>query len=237
MIHLKIKGKTLYTGTKGENSGGNDKMKNVVIAPVGEYIDALFVGLKEVPTERVVLVSNDHYMSKAQDVKRELERKFKIQVQIKNIKGNIWEEMFKAVAEIKETEKDNNIFINVSTGDRDTRCAATSAAFVNGLKAFTADGNNTMLLPVLKFSYYKLLTDRKMEVLKTLYSENGNALTLEELGKKTKMSLPLISYHIHGTLKSDGLNELGLIELDENKSRIKVKLSLLGRLLVKGYVA
>ena len=60
--------------------------------------------------------------------------------------------------------------------------------------------------------------------------------SLEELSKKTKMSLPLISYHINGNLKSEGLKDLGLVETMEEKGRIAVKLSTLGRLLVKGYI-
>jgi DNA-binding transcriptional ArsR family regulator len=211
------------------------EMKNIVVAPVGDNIDALFVGLKDFPTERIILVSDDKEIDKAQSAKNQL-RKFKIPVEIKKIKGNLWEEMFRAVAEIKEQEKDKNVIINVSTGDKDSRCAATSAAFVNGLRAFTADGDETMLLPILKFSYYKLLTDRKMEILRFLYTEKECCASLEELSKKTKMSLPLISYHIHGTLKSDGLNELGLVDIAEHKGRVSVKLSTLGRLLVKGYV-
>ena len=42
------------------------------------------------------------------------------------------------------------------------------------------------------------------------------------------MSLPLVSYHINGNLKSDGLKELGLVAADELKGKIKISLTLLG---------
>ena len=116
-----------------------------------------------------------------------------------------------------------------------TTCAATSAAFVNGLKAMSVMGNDAMMLPVLKFSYYSLLTDKKMDIM-NLLNEPGCCSSLEELSKKTKMSLPLISYHINGNLKSEGLKEMGLVETTEQKGRINLKLSMLGRLLLKGYV-
>ena len=92
-----------------------------------------------------------------------------------------------------------------------------------------------MLLPVLKFSYYKLLTEKKMEILKML-SKPDCCLSLEELGRKTKMSLPLISYHINGNLKSEGLKEMGLVETNENRGRLEIKLSMLGRMIFNGYV-
>ena len=144
--------------------------------------------------------------------------------------------MFRKIAEIREIEKDKNILINTATGDRMTTCAATSAAFVNGIKAFSVDNGMTMLLPVLKFSYYKMLTDRKMDILKML-NKPDCCISLEELSKRTKMSLPLISYHINGNLKSEGLKEMSLVETTEKKGRIEIKLSTLGRLLIKGYVS
>ncbi len=210
-------------------------MKHVVIAPVGENIDALFLGIKEFPTERIILLSENNKLDKANKIKKDLE-KFKIPVQIQEIKGNVWENMFETVSKIKNIEKNVELIINVSTGDANTRCAATSAAFVNGIKAFSVDDNEAMLLPVLKFSYYKMLTDKKMSLLKLL-AEPDCCASLQELSNKTKMSLPLISYHINGTLKSPGLKELGLVDVLEHKGMVDIKLSSLGRLLIKGYIS
>ena len=208
--------------------------KYVVVAPVGDFMEALYVGIREFPTERVILISPKVLIADANKAKEDLD-KFKIPVKIVQIDGNIWEETFKAICEIKAMEKTGEIIVNVATGNRDTRCAATSASFVNGLKAFSVMGNDTMLLPVLKFSYYKLLTDKKMDILKLLYS-NNNMISMEELSKKTKMSLPLISYHVNGNLKSEGLKEMGLVETKEVKGKVDIYLSVLGKLLVKGYV-
>ncbi len=212
-------------------------MKNIVIAPVGKHMDALYVGIREFPTERIILITPEKKMDEANDAKKELE-KFRIPVQIREIKGNVWEETFKAVAEIKKIEKDANILINVSTGDRDSRCAATSAAFVNGIRAFgvSEENNEAMLLPILKFSYYNVITDKKMMILKTIINEKDCCASLEELSRMTGMSLPLISYHINGTLKSEGLKQLGLVETEEKKGKVKVMLTMQGRLLVKGYI-
>lgn len=212
-------------------------MKNLVIAPVGDFMDALYVGIKEFPTERIILISPEKRLDDAHKVKDELE-KFKIPVSIREIKGNLWEETFKAVADIKAIEKGANILINVATGDRDTRCAATSAAFVNGIRAFgVGDDNEAMMLPVLRFSYYKVITNKKMDILKTVYNEETCCASLEELGNKTGMSLPLISYHINGTMKSEGLKQLGLVETTETKGKVSVKLTMQGRLLIRGYLA
>jgi len=210
-------------------------MKNVIIAPVGENIDALFVGIKEFPTEKVYLVSPKGMLVEANRVKKELER-FSIPAKIMEIKGDIWEGTFEVIAQIKKIEKDKNLIVNVATGDTDNRCAATSAAFVNGLKAFSIHDQEVMLLPVLKFSYYKLLTDRKLKILQLLAKDKSCCGSLEDLSKKTKMSLPLISYHVNGNLKSEGLKDLGLVQTVEQKGRIRIGLTTLGKMLVKGYI-
>ena len=209
--------------------------KYVVVAPVGDFMEALFVGIREFPTERVILISPKELIDVAQKSRDDLER-FKIPTKIVTIEGNIWEETFQKISDIKKQEIEHEVIINVATGDRDTRCAATSAAFVNGLKAFSVAGNDAMLLPVLKFSYYRILTDKKMDILKILFDNTDCCSSLDELSKKTGMSLPLISYHINGNLKSDGLKNLGLIDASERKGKVDIKLSVLGKLLIKGYI-
>ena len=209
-------------------------MKNVIIAPVGDHLEDLYIAIREFPTEKIVLITPINKLNEAKKIKQEL-TKFKIVVEIKKIQGNIWEEMFRAVSEIKEVYKDQNIIVHTSTGDRTTTCAATSAAFVNGLKAIAIEGNETMLLPILKFSYYNLLTEKKMEILKFIY-KNNCCSSLEELSRKTKMSLPLVSYHINGNLKSEGLKDLGLIETKYRKGKTQIALTMLARLLIKGYI-
>ena len=211
-------------------------MKNIVVAPVGKNMDSLFVGIREFPTEKVILITPKNRMDEANKAKDELER-FKIPTEIKQIGGDIWEGTFKAVAEIKSIEKDREIIINTATGDvGGSGCAACSAAFVNGLKAISVSDDEVSMLPIMKFSYYSMISDKKMAILKHLFTKKDCCSSLNSLSKSTKMSLPLISYHINGNLKSKGLKEMGLVDTVEQKGRVEVNLTLQGRLLVKGYV-
>ncbi|MFP4112327.1 MAG: ArsR family transcriptional regulator [Candidatus Woesearchaeota archaeon] len=208
--------------------------KKVIVAPVSENMNPLFVSLKEFSTERIHLISTDKDAVHAERAKSDLE-KFNIPVKIHIIKGNIWEEIFRIVGEVASFENKFEVIVNVAIGDFNSRCAATCAAFVNGLKAFSVDDDQKLfLLPVLKFSYYSLLTDKKMQILKLLGEEKETSF--EELSKKTKMSLPLVSYHINGNLKSEGLKKLGLIETKDNKGKTMISLTTLGRMLLKGYI-
>ncbi len=210
-------------------------MSYVVIAPVSTNVDPIYIGIKEFPTERIILLCSDELDREAEKIKEDL-KKFKIPVIIKQIHGHIWEELFRLVSEIAIQEKGNKIIINVGSGDSTAKCALISAAFVNGLKAFDVVNDKSMLLPVLKFSYYKLLTDKKLSILKILNEQKDYCSSLTDLSNKTKMSPPLLSYHINGTLKSEGLKQLGLVDVIEEKGNLLIKLNTLGKLLIKGYV-
>jgi DNA-binding MarR family transcriptional regulator len=209
-------------------------MKHTVIAPIGDNIDAIYIGLREFPTAKIILIYPNEKYAKVENAKRELE-KFKIPVETIEIKGNMMEDMFRIFAQIRKVEGEDRLLVNVATGDKLIACIALSAAFVNGLKAFGIMANQPVLLPVLKFSYYKLISERKMKILEVLYKRDFT--NLEDLGKELKMSLPLISYHINGNQESQGLVRLGLIEtIEGSKGRIRLQLTALGRLLIKGYL-
>ncbi|MBI5391430.1 hypothetical protein HZB00_00345 [Candidatus Woesearchaeota archaeon] len=209
-------------------------MKYVMIAPVGDNLNALFVGIREFLTEKIFLLTPENQMFDAEKVKKDLER-FSIPVRILILKGNMIEEMFRVVAEIKQLEQGKDFIMNIATGDKMSTCIALSAAFVHGMKAFGVVNGQPMVLPILKFSYYDQITERKMHLLKLL--ENKGKLSLEEMSKKSGMSLPLLAYHVNGTPKAEGLKGLGLIETIEKRGRVEINLSPLGRLLVKGYIS
>lgn len=209
-------------------------MKHIIVAPVGSNPKLLFAGIREFPTERVILLAPAERMEIAKSTANDLDR-FNIPVQIKPVNGDHFESLFEAIADIKKREDNKSLLINVATGDARLQCAATAAAFVNGISAFTADDEGITLLPVLKFSYYQMLTNKKLEILSALREKNCRA-SLDQLSKKTGMSLPLISYHINGNLKSAGLKELRLVETREEKGRISVSLSSMGNLLMKGHI-
>ena len=212
--------------------------KKIVVAPMGDHMDAIFVGVREFPTEKIILIAPPRYFKDADTTKQDLKR-FKIPTHIVKVEGQtevqIWENTFKAISEIKTAEEGKEILVNVATGDRTTRCAATSASFVNGLKAFAVEGEKTMMLPVMKFNYYKLISDKKMKLLNILH-DNDCCSSLDELSKKAGMSLPLISYHINGNLKSEGLKDMGLVETTEDRGRVSVQLSSLGKMINRGYI-
>ena len=204
-------------------------MRQTMIAPVGKRSEAIFVAVRDYRIEKVILLAAPGMQNEAASIAKDLDR-FKIEHELKNIAGPSLNDYFQAIAEARNAGQE--LIVNVSAGDAMSSLAALSAAFVNGIKAIAVSDDAVIPLPVLNYSYYQMLTGKKLVIMKLLAEK---PLRLEELGKKTKMSLPLISYHLNGNLRSQGLLQLGLIERTKDNGRKEVRLSSLGTLLIKGY--
>lgn len=206
-------------------------MGYTLIAPLGEDWRNLFIGVRDFPVEKVILIVSEDGLEMAASVGKDLE-KFQIPYEVIPIRGDMFEGFFRIVNQLRQREGGKKLLLNVASGDKLSACIALSAAFVNGIKAFGVKDGKPMLFPVLKFSYYRLISEKKMRILKALID---GALTLEELGKAAEMSPPLLSYHLHGSLKTQGLIDLGLVEMGSGKTA-RVRLSTLGKMLLRAYI-
>ena len=201
-----------------------------VAAPIGDNPSALFVGLRGFPTKKIVLISQPEYSKEITKLKEDLGR-FQLPVQTRELLGDPIESMFNILGDLKKSEGEESLLVNVSTGDRISTCAAVSACYVNGLRAFAVVKNEPRLLPMLKLSYTKVISDSKMRILKVLQDHED---TLNALGEKLKMTPPLVSYHLNGDRGSFGLIELGLVETTDQGREKTARLAEMGRLFVKG---
>lgn len=207
-----------------------------IIAPGGDSFDAIYLGIREFPTEKIFLIHQAHDLARVEGLEKELE-KFRIGVQHVEVKGPLMEGMFKAFAQIKLAAREESILVNVSSGDKMTSCAALAASFVNGLRAFHVEGDKVVMFPVLKFSYYRLLPEKKLALIGFLKGQPDCCSSLEDLSERTGMSLALISYHVNGNAKVEGLVSQGLVELHQGPGgRTQIMLSPLGRLIAEGFV-
>lgn len=206
-------------------------MKTIMIAPLGGRTETIFIGIREFPTEKVILIPEDGKLKDVEKIKADLE-KFKIPVEVEELKDSKLESMFEVINHIRKKEKGKQLAINLGPASKMMSCGATAAAFVNGIKAFDVPDDEIVPLPVLKFSYYDMLSDKKMRVLTLLY-EKGALDSLELLSKKVGLGPSLINYHIYGNEKNPGLKELGLVDISRENGKVKISLTTMGRLLLK----
>ncbi|HEV2227169.1 MAG TPA: helix-turn-helix domain-containing protein [Nitrososphaerales archaeon] len=211
-------------------------MRYNIVAPLGENLQSLFAVIREFPTEKIYLISTGKHREKLDELKAVAD-KLRINVQVVDLKGSLLEGMFKIFAQIKSAVDENSLLVDISSGDNLENCAALSASYVNGLKALAIMEDKLMMLPVLKFSYYRLLPERKLAILTFLKTQPDCCSSLEDLAERTKMSHPLVSYHVNGNAKAEGLVTMGLIETHLGpRGKTQVMLTELGRLIAEGAI-
>ncbi len=209
----------------------------ISVAIVGRDDDAasvLYLGLKSFPADKVVLIATPEHEPACKAMEKELQR-FHTPVDLRRINSYSFEEIFRALAEIREVYAGKRIIVNVDTDYR-ASCIALSASFVNGVQAIGVVDDAVIAYPVMKFSYYNALSDRKL-LLAKIVAERGRTDSLEELSRKSGMSLPLVVYHVRGSKSKPGLEQLGLVETHREKGRLAVEITPLGKLIIAGYVS
>ncbi len=212
--------------------------RTLQIATLGPDTDPVLVGIRTLPVHKLYLVHLESDKQIAQKLRSDLASVLKVDVETQSIPNNdILTHVLEGVAGIlsKEKESFEDVIFNVTSGEKLLGCAALSAAFVNGLKAVAIMNGEPMMLPVLKFSYDRLVSQTKLDILKALQKKGGVVESLEELKELTGYGKPLLSYHIQGAEDSQGLVDLGLVEVTRgDRGRSIIQETTLGRLLTLG---
>ncbi len=210
-------------------------MKTLHIATVGEDTDTVLVGMKSVPTHRLALICLREHRDSVNDFALDLEKTLKIDVDVHIVEGRIVESVLEKVAGILNEHKNEfeDVVLNVAGGEKVLTCAAVSAAFFNGLKAFHLKNETPMMLPVLKVNYSNMISKAKMAIIKAIQEAGGTIQSLGQLSDISGYGRPLLSYHIWGDDESRGLVELGLVEAERRRQgRLEARLTLLGKAML-----
>lgn len=207
-----------------------------IVAPMGEAADTIYQVIRTFPTKKVVLITDPQNLNKTDEFKNDL-GKFKIPITVSQLKHFTIEEIFKIIKTVSESTKEKDkIIINVTSGNKVTSCLTLCAAYVYGITAVAVMGENVMMFPIVRLSYYKAISPRKLRIMELLYNKKNCCESLEQMANELNMSLPLVSYHINGNKKIDGLKQMGLIETVESRKRTEVTLNTLGEMLMMGYI-
>ena len=209
----------------------------IQIATFGEMQEAITAGIRNFPVHKLALICYEDEKTKAEEFGRRISSTLGLPIGYLTVsRNNVIRDVLERIAEVIKTESEqfDQILLNVSAGDKMIGCAALSAAFVNGIKAFGMDHEGCpMLLPVLKLSYSEVISDAKIGILKAIDNAGGSVESLEQLSQVSHFGKPLLSYHVQGARDSKGLADLGLVEVDRvERGKITVKLTTLGKLLI-----
>ncbi|NOR39224.1 MAG: hypothetical protein GQ580_06535 [Candidatus Thorarchaeota archaeon] len=210
-------------------------MKTLHIATVGEDTEMVLVGLKNVPTHRLDLICLPEHRDSVNAFALNLEKTLKIDVDVHVVEGRIVEGVLEKVADIlnKHNNEFDDVVLNVAGGEKVLTCAAVTAAFFNGLKAFHLKNETPVMLPVMKVKYSDIISKAKMAVITAIHDAGGAIQSLGQLSDISGYGRPLLSYHIWGDDESRGLVKLGLVEAERGRhGRLEARLTVLGRAMV-----
>jgi PII-like signaling protein len=199
--------------------------------------EGIAAGIRNFPIHKLVLICYSSDNQRAEEFSRKIRNILGIPVTITVVdRENVIRDVLERVSEIISMHGKNfqQILMNVSCGDKLIGCAALSAAFIHGIKAFGMDSAGAPLpMPVLKLSYSEIISEPKMNILKAMERVGGAVDSLEKLEQASGYGKPLLSYHIMGGKEARGLAELGLVEVEKgDRGRLLTRLTTLGKLLV-----
>ena len=214
-------------------------MKTLQIATFGDDDqDGIALGMQNFPIHQLILLCYSGDESKAINYSKKIETIIGVASEIVLVKKEtVVEDTLERVNEVlsRKSMEYHHILINLSSGDKLINCAALSSAFINGIKAFTMDHGHAMLLlwPVLNFSYSEIISDTKINILKSIDSIGGIVSSLEELEQISGYGKPLLSYHVQGGKENKGLADLGLVEVDKgDRGKTVINITTLGKLMI-----
>jgi len=202
--------------------------KAAILTPIGDGIENLFIAIKEVHIDKLILVATEKNLQDVAKLKAEL-AKFRYDISEKIVKHLNYETFVSVAAEWQEIYPD--LYINIATGSPVVQHAAIVASLINGIPSVAASDGKAVMLPVMRLTYYKNVSSKKMQILKTLRS--NRIMKLVDISRRSNMSLPLVSYHINGTMKCEGLRQMGLVDFTGHE----VSVTALGELMLRGYMA
>ena len=214
-------------------------LKTLQIATFGyDDQERISLGIRNFPIHQLILICYASDESKAIDYSKKMEMIIGIGSEIILVeKENVVQDTIERVNEIllMKSLEYQQILMNVSAGDKLISSAALSSAFINGIRAFAMDHDQTipLVLPVLKFSYNEIISDTKIKILKSIDRIGGLVNSLEELEQISGYGKPLLSYHIQGGRENKGLADLGLVEVNKgDRGKTVINITTLGKLMV-----
>jgi DNA-binding transcriptional ArsR family regulator len=214
-------------------------LRTLQVVFLGGIEDAVFVGLRNFPAHKVTLVTLDESLNQANQLASRLTDSLRLAVEIVKVPDANIRTILETVRQIRRREAElfQDFIINIGSANKHLTCAGVTAAFVLGIKAFDVIDDQPLNLPIMRLAYTQAISEPKMKILCAIQQFGGEVESLEKLSVLSNYGKPLLSYHIRGSEDSQGLEDLGLVDVERGKrGRLRVRLTGLGRTLLSSSV-
>ncbi len=225
----------------GETALQQKKTLQITIYSDGQSYKGIRDGIRLLPLDKLVIIHeevNDRSRSildiPFKEFINQIRNALMIQVEVVNVKSGDLNEVLEAIKSVyrENCNEYDDFLMNVTEGGKLLSCTSISSAFIFGIRAFWVDPKGVHMLPILKLGYQRILSETKLNILKSLIRNGGKAESLEFLSERSGIEKSLISRHLNGTDDSEGLIDLGLVNVERGaRGRTVIEISALGRIV------
>ena len=225
----------------GETALQQKRTLQIAIYSDGQSYKGIRDGIRLLPLDKLVIIheevndgSRGHLEIPFKEFISQIRNALMTQVEEIKVKSGDLNEVLEAIKSVyRENCHDYSDFLmNVTEGGKLISCTAISSAFIFGIRAFWVDPKGVHMLPILKLGYQRILSETKLNILKSLAGNGGKAESLEQLSELCSIDKALISRHLNGTDDSEGLIDLGLVNVERGaRGRTVIEISALGRIV------
>ncbi len=220
----------------------NGRTLQIIAFSEGQSYDGIRAGIRQLPVDKIVILHEETRDSLIESVQtpfgiftKQLSDTLRIEIEDLKIESPDLNDVLNAVKSVlKDNEGTYTDFImNVSAASKLLSCTAISSGFIFGIQTFYIDQGKVKKFPMLKLGYHKLLSETKLGILSGLARAGGKVNSLESLSDLTGIEKSLLSKHINGSVDSQGLIELGLVEVNRySRGRLQIEITALGNIVL-----
>lgn len=204
------------------------------VVAVSDEREPVLAAVRELGAEKVILVGPD---DETADGLATVLQPLGVDTERRRVEGNMLTgsvQLLQAIVEDHPDRKDD-VIVNLGAAGRYQACALLSAAFVAGVRTIDRPEDAIRFLPVLQFSYDEVVGEEKLSILDALADLDAGEGTLNELAQAAGLPSSTVSYQIRGGEDTDGLEPLGLVEVDpQEDGDVLLRLTPMGEQLSRG---
>ncbi len=209
------------------------------MALCSDGVKGIKAGLRTFPVDKLLVIHTPQITPQVNELLGQLSDALELEteaVQISSTSFDVVLDVLSTVLKVNLTRFDD-IYVNLSEGDKPFSCSALAVCFLFGVKAYYIMGDSPYVFPIVRLGYQKILPEAKLSILGVLAKVGGGVASLEELSELTGYDKAQLSYHINGASDSRGLATLGLVSVEKGvRGRLTVRLTAQGKILLMGGV-
>ncbi len=205
------------------------------VALCSEGVKGIKAGLRTFPVDKLLVIHTPQTSPLVNELLEQLSEALELETEAVQVSSPRFDEVLDVLSTALKANltKFDDVYVNLSEGDKLFSCSALAVCFLFGVKAYYIMDDSPYVFPIVRLGYQKILPEAKLNILQVLAKVGGGVASLEELSELTGYDKAQLSYHINGAPDSRGLAALGLVSVEKGaRGRLTIRLTTQGKILL-----